>query len=63
MPEFGSYQCGFWDADPRRWERCVAQATTDLLARGWRKPLRNSTYEYKFNRARNRRARKLWGEG
>ena len=29
------YQCGFWEADPRRWERCLREASAQMVAQGW----------------------------
>lgn len=54
MPSFGGYWYGFWEADPRKWERCRKQATATMIAAGW-KP-----YARKFSAVMHRKALKLW---
>jgi hypothetical protein len=54
MPTATGYQCGFWEADPRRWERCRRDAATGMLAEGWNPRAR------KFDEVMIRRARRLW---
>lgn len=54
MPELWG---GYFDYE--KWNKQKKIATAELLAHGWPKPLPNSTYEYKFNSARDKRARKV----
>lgn len=54
MPVQGGYQCGFWEADPRRWERCRAKAALQMVADGWNK------HSKKFSTVQTKRAIKLW---
>lgn len=53
MPTF-QLSYGFCDSDPRRWERCLRQATREMVAAGWK------TYARKFDEVMKRKAMKLW---
>jgi len=57
MPTHGGYYYGFWEADPRRWERCRATAAAQMIADGWNK------YARKFGAVQTKRALKLWANG
>jgi hypothetical protein len=57
MPTSGGYHYGFWEADPRRWERCRQQAAAQMVAEGW------NPHAGKFSQVQMRRARKLWARG
>ncbi len=50
----GSYHYGFWEADPKKWERCKRQAFSEMIASGW-KP-----YARKFEDVMKKKALKLW---
>ncbi len=57
MPTHGGYYYGFWEADPRRWERCRKEAAAQMVAEGWHQRAG------KFDEVLRRRARKLWARG
>ena len=57
MPTCGGYWYGFWEADPRRWERCRKEAAAQMVADGWH------PRAGKFDEVLRRRARKLWARG
>ena len=54
MTELSTHQCGFWEADPKKWERCLFQAQTEMIAEGW------ETHSRKFLMVQYKRAKKLW---
>lgn len=54
MPTTATFWYGFWEADPRRWERCRRDAAATMLAEGWNK------HAKKFDEVVRRRAMKLW---
>lgn len=54
MPCEGSYYYGFWEKNPRLWEKLKLQVSKDMLAEGW------SKYARKFDTVRDKRARKLF---
>lgn len=54
MPTTGGYYYGFWEADPRRWERCRQQARADLIAGGF------DRLSQKLDGAVEKRALRLW---
>lgn len=54
MPNCGGYYLGFWEANPKRWDRCCRDATAQMLAEGWIRHAR------KFHDVMTRRARRLW---
>lgn len=54
MPTNGGYYYGFWEADPRRWERCRREAAAQMVAQGW------NPKAGKFDEVMRRRAMKLW---
>ena len=54
MPTNACYQVGFWQADPRKWEKCRQAAAAQMLAEGWNKHAR------KFSEVQRKRAMKLW---
>ncbi len=56
MVTFG-YAYGFWEDDPRRWERCRQAAAAQMVAEGWNPKAK------KFNDVQRRRAMRLWREG
>lgn len=35
MPSAGGNYYGFWEADPRRWGRCLKQAGASMVGEGW----------------------------
>ena len=55
MPTSGGYQY-FWEVDPRRWERCRAEAGQQMIAEGW------NPHAGKFDQVRRKRAMKLWNK-
>lgn len=57
MPTSGGYYYGFWEADPRRWERCRRETAAQMVAEGW------NPRAGKFDEVLRRRARKLWARG
>lgn len=57
MSTMTGYQLGFWEADPRRWARCMEQAAATMLAQGWIRLSR------RFGEVQRRRALKLWRLG
>ena len=57
MPTGASYQFGFWEADPRRWERCKILAAQQMIESGW------SKFAGKFREVQMRKARKIWARG
>ena len=57
MPTSGGYYYGFWESDPRRWERCRQQAAAQMVAEGW------NPHAGKFGQVQMKRARKLWARG
>ena len=54
MPTYGGYYYGFWEANPKLWEKCKKSATAQMVAEGWK------TYAGKFDRVMKKRAMKLW---
>jgi hypothetical protein len=54
MPYTGGYYYGFWEANPRRWERCRCEAAAAMVAQGWNPKAR------KFDEVMRRRALQLW---
>ena len=54
MGSDGSYWYGFWEEDPRLWEKCRKEASAKMVCEGWK------TYANKFNRVMVKRAFKLW---
>lgn len=56
MPCNGGYYYGFWEADPRRWERCRRDAAMQMLSEGW------DAHARKFDAVRDKRAKKLWAK-
>lgn len=54
MPTNSGYYYGFWEADPRRWDRCMAAAEKAMLAQGWNRRAG------KFDEVRRRKALQLW---
>lgn len=54
MPTTGGYYYGFWEADPRRWERCRQQARAELIAEGF------DRLSKKLDDAVRKRAMRLW---
>ena len=54
MPTCGGYYYGFWQANPRRWDRCCRDAAAQMIAEGWNK------YARKFSEVHRKRALKLW---
>lgn len=54
MPTSGGGWYGFWEANPRKWERCISAAGAAMIADGWHPQAR------KFSEVRRKRAYKLW---
>jgi hypothetical protein len=54
VPTYGGHYYGFWETDPRRWERCRRTAAAQMVATGWNPKAR------KFEEVQQRRAFKLW---
>lgn len=54
MISTGGYWYGFWEKNPKLWERCKKIVTAQMVAEGWK------TYANKFDRVMQKRAKKLW---
>ncbi len=54
MPTNAGCYYGFWEVDPRRWERCRREAAAQMVAQGW------NPKAGKFDEVMRRRALRLW---
>ena len=54
MPSSGRYYYGFWETDPKKWERCRKTAAAQMIAEGW------NPHAGKFNQVQMKRAQRLY---
>ena len=54
MPSSGGYWYGFWEENPRLWEKCRKDAAAQMIASGWK------SYAGKFDQVMRKKAFSLW---
>lgn len=54
MPGCGGYEYGFWESNPRLWDKCKREVSNQMIAEGWPPKAR------KFDSVMRKRARKLF---
>ena len=54
MPSWSAHYCGFWESNPKLWEKCQNEISNQMIADGW------TSHAKKFNSVMRIRARNLF---